>query len=214
MATNIGEFLINLDTDKRIRIWIDDSLTPTDTGTFKLWLKPTLGVLLVYNEDSRGYVQVTQTDSIIASPVRPPNLEEGKLWLDESTSPATLKKLVGEVLVPVPIGDIIIGNGGNATLQKVQFDQEFEFFDNIEHVLDIPNLLLTKKLVIGKISVHNLSETHQCTIYFRNKITDQTLDQVNLYAQEFIAFEYTDTYPVVLYGFGLFRLIFEGYVLN
>lgn len=214
MATTIGEFLINLDTDKRIRIWIDDVLPPSDTGTFKLWLKPTLEVLLIYNEAINDYVQVSQTESIIASTTQPPNLEEGKLWLDESTSPATLKKLVGNTLVPVPIGDIVIGNGGNATLNKIQFDQEFNITDTVEHVLDIPNLLLTKKLVIGKISVHNLSDSLQCTIYFRNKITDKVLDQISLMSEEFIAFEYTDTYPVTIYGYGSFRLIFEGYVLN
>lgn len=213
MASTIGEFLINLDTDKRIRIWVDDVLAPTDTGVYKFWLKPTNKLLLVYNESTNKYDQVTQTADITASTTPPSNPEENKLWLDESTSPATLKKRVGSQWISVPIGDMIIGNGGNATLQKIQFDQSFESSEIIQ-VLDIPNLLLTKKLVSGKISIQNLSTDIQSTVYFKIKITDKIVDQVVLYPSEFVALEYSDTYPVILAGYGKFRVIFEGYVLN
>lgn len=212
MASTIGEFQINLDTDKRIRIWVDDTNAPTDTGVYKFWLKPTTKILLVLNEGTGEYTKVTDTEAIVASSTEPVP-EEGKLWLDESTSPATLKKRFGSQWLPIPIGDMIIGNGGNATLQKVQFDQNFESTEIVQ-VLDIPNMLLTKKLVSGKISIQNLSSELQTTIYFKIKTTGKIIDQVVLYPDEFIALEYSDTYPVTLNGYGKFRIIFEGYVLN
>lgn len=208
----IGEFAIKLDEDKRIKVWVDDFTRPDDSSVYKFWLKPTTKVLLVYNDQTDNYTQVTATEPIVISPVKP-SLEEGQLWLDTSVVPARFRRQTSNGLMDIVMGDIILGTGGNATLQARSSDQTINSPVDIVTVLDIPNLLLNYKLQSGRIRVNNTSPTNEVTLYYYNKVNNELLDQVFVPPGRYVAFEYIDVFPVIIKGTGNFRFQFDGYVL-